>query len=138
MRSMNRRDIFPAFGAALLGGIATASLAHPESLSTAPSDDTRLIAHCRKFIGLQKRLDDLLGSALTLEEEAAIEPALDALWEQERAVFRDVVTTRAHTAAGRAAKVEAMLSHVRGSIEDVEGAYWHERMLNSLMRDSLS
>lgn len=37
MRSVNRRDIFPALGTVLLGGIATASLANPESLSAAPA-----------------------------------------------------------------------------------------------------
>lgn len=37
MRSINRRDIFPAFGAAALAGIAAAGLAKPETLTAAPA-----------------------------------------------------------------------------------------------------
>lgn len=37
MRSLSRRDIFPAFGATALAGIAAAGLAKPETLTAAPA-----------------------------------------------------------------------------------------------------
>ena len=37
MRSINRRDIFPAIGATALAGIAAAGLAKPETLTAAPA-----------------------------------------------------------------------------------------------------
>lgn len=141
MRSVNRRDIFPALGTVLLGGIATASLAKPESLSTAHAKpeghhpDARLVALCEKFISLQHEIDAIHRPIKSFEDEERAEPALTAIYAREEALFSQILTLPANSPEGLRAKARAAISWERESIEDDPEEYRHTRMFNSLLRD---
>lgn len=141
MRSVNRRDIFPALGTVLLGGIATASLAKPESLSTAHAKpeghhpDARLIALCEKFISLQHEIDAIHAPIDSFEDEERAEPVLKAIYKRELELFAQIISLPAISHKGIQAKAKAAVAWERESITDNPEEYWHTRMFNSLLRD---
>lgn len=141
MRSVNRRDIFPALGTVLLGGIATASLAKPESLSTAHAKpeghhpDARLIALCDQFILLQQEIDAVHAPIHSFEDEQRAQPALTAIYEREEKLFAKIISEPATTHIGIQAKARVSIAWEGDSFEDDPEDYWHSRMFNSLMRD---
>lgn len=144
MRSVNRRDIFPALGTVLLGGIATASLAKPESLS-APSakpeghkSDAHLIALCEQFIAVQRKIDAAHAPISTFEDEERAEPVFKALYTHEGDLFRQIIHTPAVGFEGVRAKAKAMISWEREGIDDNPEDYWNARALNSMLRDLLT
>ncbi|MBS1028396.1 hypothetical protein [Gluconobacter albidus] len=144
MRSVNRRDIFPALGAVLLGGIATASLAKPESLSTAPAkpechkSDTHLIALCEQFIALQREIDLIHEPIDSFEDEERAEPALKEIFKRENEMFAQIIHAPAVTFEGIRAKAKAMISWDREGVEDNSDNIWRDRLLNSMLRDCLA
>ncbi|MFT8802749.1 MULTISPECIES: hypothetical protein [Gluconobacter] len=105
MRSVNRRDIFPALGTVLLGGIATASLAKPESLSAkAVRKETAISKAFRAYheaYSAMDRIADLspvkLGSpedkareAFLLRESDKLQNALEVLAETRATCHEDL------------------------------------------------
>ncbi|KXV34929.1 hypothetical protein AD940_04860 [Gluconobacter thailandicus] len=141
MRSVNRRDIFPALGTILLGGIATASLAKPESLSTAHAKpeghhpDAQLIALCEQFILLQQEIDAVHAPIHSFEDEQRAQPALTAIYKREEDLFAKIITEPATSQIGIHAKARAAIAWERDSFEDDPEDYWNIRMFNSLMHD---
>lgn len=141
MRSVNRRDIFPALGTVLLGGIATASLAKPESLSTAHAKpeghhpDARLIALCEKFISLQHEIDAIHEPIKSFEDEERAEPVLQAIYKRENTLFQQIVHTPAMSISGVRAKAKALASWEREGLDDNPDEFWNVRAYNSILRD---
>lgn len=144
MRSVNRRDIFPALGTVLLGSIATASLAKPERLSAAPAkpeghkSDAHLIALCEQFIAVQDKIDAAHASADTFEEEQRAEPIFTSLYKSENTLFQQIIKTPAVSIAGVRAKTKAMASWEREGLADDPDEFWNVRAYNSILRDLLA
>ena len=144
MRSVNRRDLFPTLGTVLLGGIATASLAKPESVSAAPAkleghkSDAHLIALCEQFIAVQDKIDAAHASVDTFEEEQRAEPIFTALYKSENTLFQQIIKTPAVSIAGVRAKTKAMVSWEREGLDDDPDEFWNVRAYNSILRDLLA
>lgn len=136
MRSVNRRDIFPALGTVLLGGIATVSLAKPESLSTAQAKpeghhpDARLIALCDEFVRLDQAYRDIVYSTEEDEQEAALQPIMD----QQDPLIVIIRDTEAKTVEGVQARLRALTAWSEDIVK-ITSPYWSESLTAAIFRD---
>jgi len=141
MRSVNRRDIFPALGTVLLGGIATASLAKPESLSVAPAkpeghkSDAHLIALCSEFLRLDQAFHEVVYAIQG--DDNAQDTALAPIIAAQGPLLREIVRTKARSVTGLKAKAHA-LTVWDGDPPSVESEYWDESLTASILRDLLT
>lgn len=117
MRSVNRRDIFPALGATALAGLAAAGLAKPETLTAAPAakpegknPDARLIALCDEFCRLERKSEALFEGPTRIDDDDERTPHVIAVMNEQDPVLDGIVSIKATTLAGLKAKTEALVA----------------------------
>lgn len=144
MRSINRRDIFPALGATALAGIAAVGIAKSETLPAAPkakpflTSEQRLMALCDEFVRLEVQVDAIHAQCETFEQEQALEPQLSALYQQEKNVFDQINAIKATTLEGFIAKARAFAAWDRGEYLSKDGGNWDIAMLGQLIQELVS
>lgn len=144
MRSINRRDIFPAFGAAALAGIAAAGLAKPETLTAAPAakpegqhPDAKLIAACDEFCRLENKVKDLFEHVSTWEDEDRIEKQHVELMNLQEPLLEIITTTPATTLEGLKTQARTMFAFSDDLLPPEDTHYWNERFLRKVLCDLL-
>lgn len=144
MRSINRRDIFPAFGAAALAGIAAAGLAKPETLTAAPvakpegqHPDAKLIAACDEFCRLENKINDLFKRVVSFEDEDAIEKQHVEITNLQKPFFEIIMTTPATTLEGLKTQARTMFAFDDDLLPPEDTHYWDERFLRKVLCDLL-
>lgn len=141
MRSLSRRDIFPAIGATALAGIAAAGFATPETLTAEPrkkppvTPEARLIALCEEFIQLEHQVNAVHQTVDTFEQEEAAQPRLKALYAQEKQKFEQINAIRATTLAGFTAKARAFAAWDRGEYLSKDSGNWDIAMLGQMVQE---
>lgn len=141
MRSMNRRDLFPALGATALAGIAAAGFAKPETLTAAPkkapalTSEQRLVALSEEFIAIQHEIDAAHAPCETFEQEEAASPQLQALYAREKPILEKLEAIKATTLTGFIAKARAFAAWDRGDHLSKDSGDWDIIMLGSLIQE---
>lgn len=141
MRSLSRRDIFPALGATALAGIAAAGIAKSETLPAAPkakpllTSEQRLVALCEEFVRLEFQVDAIHARCETFEQEQAVEPQLSALYQQEKDVFDKINAIKATTLEGFIAKARAYAAWDRGDQLSKDSGNWDIAMLGQMVQE---
>jgi hypothetical protein len=132
-RTLHRRAILA--GTAALAASA-ASAAAPAALA-APSPDARLIALCAEFDRLERRIGDLFDGPGAIDDDAARDAAVTPIFAQQAALLPEILTLRATTLEGLAARARTMMREDLELRPDemVASEFVNERLLGVVLRD---
>ncbi|GBR57502.1 hypothetical protein AA18889_1196 [Acetobacter senegalensis DSM 18889] len=141
MRSLSRRDLFPAFGATALAGIAAAGLAKPETLTAAPAakpegKDAVGIALCERFIKDNQFAQSFYDGVNRIDDDDRRDIIVNSIYDRNDEVVESIALWCAVTPEGIKAKARALAVWAGKHIaHNAHGGLWEDTLLLSLLRD---